>query len=470
MNTKTKIQKFGGVLTNMVLPNIGAFIAWGFITALFIPTGWLPNERLNEMVSPMLTYVLPLLVAYTGGEMFGGKRGAVLAVVSTLGCIAGSDVTMFLGAMILGPLSGWLIKKADAALDGRVPAGFEMVVNNFSIGMIGLAMAIVAYYFFGPAITAVTNALQACIQFFVDRSLLPLLSLFNEPAKVLFINNAISQGIYSPLGLQDAVANGTGSSLYFMTDSNPGPGLGLLLAYFFFSKRKAAKKSAPTAAIIHFFGGIHEMYFPYVFMKPIMIVPMILGGMGGIVTAQLFQAALIAQPSPGSVFAVLALTPKGKFLANILWIAVGTLITFVTAAFIFKVTEKDAVDDEGELALEEAKKQVQKAKHGGAAEAVKTLQDLKKEEIRLIVFACDAGMGSSAMADTVIKKKLRAAGIPVEVRHSNLEAIPAEADLVICHTNLKDRAHKNAPDKAILPVSSYLDAPEYEDLIAFLKG
>lgn len=123
-DTKVKIQNFGRFLSNMVMPNIGAFIAWGFITALFIPTGWLPNETLAKLVGPMITYLLPLLIGYTGGKLIGGERGAVVGAITTMGVIVGTDIPMFMGAMMVGPLGGWAIKRFDKAMEGRVKSGF----------------------------------------------------------------------------------------------------------------------------------------------------------------------------------------------------------------------------------------------------------------------------------------------------------------------------------------------------------
>src|SRR6056297_3421009 len=290
---RAKMQAFGGFLTSMVIPNIGAFIAWGFITALFIPTGWLPNANFAELVGPMITYLLPLLLGYTGGKLVGGKRGAILGAVGTIGLIVGSEIPMFLGAM-----GGYIVKKFDKAIDGKIPTGFEMVVNNFSLGFMGLGLALISYQFIGPVIQGANNIVTALIEGLVATGYLPLLSLINEPAKVLFLNNVIDQGIYYPLGMQAALESG--KSIYFMVASNPGPGLGMLLAFALLGKGMS-KKSAPSAIIIHFFGGIHELYFPYVLMNPLMILSMIAGGMTGITTFSLFGVGLVAGPSPGSI-------------------------------------------------------------------------------------------------------------------------------------------------------------------------
>ena len=343
VSTRARVQAFGGFLTNMVLPNIGAFIAWGILTALFIPTGWLPSEKFAVLVGPVIKFVLPILLAYTGGKMVAGQRGAVMGTLGAIGLIVGADIPMFLGAMIVGPLGGWIIKKFDKMIDGKIPSGFEMIVNNFSIGIIGFFLMMFSFLVIGPMIEGANGFVTAAIKALVATGLLPLLSIINEPAKVLFLNNVIDQGIYYPLGMQETLQ--AGKSIYFMVASNPGPGLGLLLAYSFFGK-KIAKRTAPGAIIIHFFGGIHELYFPYVLMKPLTIVSMILGGMSGILTFQLFGVGLVAGPSPGSIFAYLALTPRGNFIGVIAGVLVATIVSFLVTSLILKMDKSKDTDDD----------------------------------------------------------------------------------------------------------------------------
>ena len=224
-DAKIKIQNFGRFLSNMVMPNIGAFIAWGFITALFIPTGWFPNEELAKLVGPMITYLLPLLIGYTGGKLVGGERGAVVGTITTIGVIVGTDIPMFMGAMMVGPLGGWAIKRFDRWVDGKVKSGFEMLVNNFSAGIVGMLCAILAFYMIGPFVKVLSSALAGGVNMLVSAGLLPLTSIFVEPAKILFLNNAINHGIFSPLGIQQA--NEVGQSIFFLIEANPGPGLGI---------------------------------------------------------------------------------------------------------------------------------------------------------------------------------------------------------------------------------------------------
>lgn len=457
---RAKVQAFGGFLTNMVLPNIGAFIAWGLLTALFIPTGWVPNEFFGKLVGPTITNLLPLLLAYSGGHMVAGTRGAVMGTIGTMGLIIGSNIPMFLGAMIVGPLGGYIIKKVDKALHRYIPSGFEMVINNFSIGIVGFLLLLVSYAVIGPVIEYANNGVTIAIKALVATGGLPLLSLINEPAKVLFLNNVIDQGVYYPLGMQQTLENG--KSIFFMVASNPGPGLGLLLGYTFFGN-SIARKTAPGAIIIHFFGGIHELYFPYVLMKPITIIAMILGAMSGIVTFQLFGVGLVAGPSPGSIFSYLALTPKDNFIGVIAGVLVATTVSFLITAFILKLQKESSSDD---ASLDEFIEKSKQMKSEG-----KRLLDKEAIQYKKISFACDAGFGSSAMGASVFRKKLEKAGIDdIEVQHYRIEDVPKDSDVIVVHKNLADRAKLAHKGIDIVEITGYLKDPELDALLMSISG
>jgi mannitol PTS system EIICBA or EIICB component len=343
---RAKVQRFGAYLSGMVMPNIGAFIAFGLITAIFIPDGWWPNEELAEMVGPLITFLIPVLVAYTGGRMVHGQRGAVIGAVAVVGAIVAADGVMILAAFILGPLAAYLLKLLDNAVAGKVKSGFEMLVDNFSIGILGAALAIFGYKVVEPIVGKITEWLGNGVETLVDNSLLPLASVIIEPAKVLFLNNAINHGVLTPLGSDEALAEG--KSILFMLEANPGPGLGLLLAYLFFGPR-SLRPTVPAAAIIHFFGGIHEVYFPYVLMRPKMILATIAGGASGIAIFQLFDVGLTGPAAPGSFLAFMGVTAKGDYFGVILGIAVATAVSFVVASALFgfgrATGEEDVVTD-----------------------------------------------------------------------------------------------------------------------------
>ncbi|WP_255575623.1 PTS mannitol transporter subunit IICB [Caproiciproducens faecalis] len=452
---KEKVQSFGRFLSGMVMPNIGAFIAWGLITAMFIKTGWTPNEKLSTMVDPMLKYLLPLLIGYTGGRMVGGQRGAVVGAIASIGVIIGADIPMFLGVMIMGPLGGYVIKQFDKLIAGKVKAGFEMLVDNFSAGIIGGILGIIAFLLINPLCVGLTNGMAAGVDFFVKAGLLPLAQIFIEPAKVLFLNNAINHGILTPLGIEQA--GKMGKSIFFMLEANPGPGLGLLLAYCVAGKG-TAKSSAPGAVIIHFLGGIHEIYFPYVMMNPILILAVIAGGITGSFVEGILGAGLVAAASPGSIIAFLLMTPKGGFLGTILGVCCAAAVSFALSFVLLKATAKD------EDNLDEAKDKV-KAMKGGKAVAA-----LRKVNVSKIVFACDAGMGSSAMGATVLSKKLKEAGLDIQVLHSSIEDIPRDVQIVVTHHELMERAKKAVPNAQLVTITNFMAAPEYDELVNQLSG
>lgn len=457
---KIKVQNFGRFLSNMVMPNIGAFIAWGFITALFIPTGWIPNETLASMVGPMITYLLPLLIGYTGGKMVGGERGAVVGAITTMGVIVGTDIPMFMGAMIVGPLGGIAIKRFDEAVHGKVKSGFEMLVNNFSAGIIGMICAILAFLVIGPAVKLLSNGLAFGVNAMVEAGALPLASIFVEPAKILFLNNAINHGIFSPLGIQQSEE--LGRSIFFLIEANPGPGMGLLLAYMVFGKGNA-KQSAAGASIIHFFGGIHEIYFPYVLMNPRLILAVIAGGMTGVFTNVMFDSGLLSPASPGSIFAVLLMTPKASFVGVILSVIASAAVSFLVASLLMK-TQADTGEDEDSLEKAANDMKNMKASSKGAV----TGAEVNLADVKAVYVACDAGMGSSAMGAGLLRKKVDAAGLNVTVTNYAINNLPADSQVVITHKDLTDRARKTMPQAMHMSLNNFLDGGVYDKLVAEL--
>lgn len=454
------MQRFGRFLSGMVLPNIGAFIAWGLLTALFIPTGWLPNEYLAQVGGPMSKWLIPLLLGYTGGEAIYGHRGGVLGAIATSGVIAGSDIPMFLGAMIMGPFGGYIIKKFDAAAEDHIPTGFEMLVNNFSAGIIGAILAVLAFVAVGPVVLTANGVLRAGVEGIVAIGLLPLASIIIEPAKVLFLNNAINHGVLSPLGIQQAEE--FGKSMFFLLEANPGPGFGVLLAYWFFGKGMA-KDSTPGAMIIHVLGGIHEIYFPYILMKPILVLAVIAGGMSGVFTLNLLGGGLIAPSSPGSILAVLAMTPKGAFLANMADFVVATVVSCAVASVFIKASKEDGGED-----LEAARASMSEMKNRG--KDMPTEKKISGAELKTIVYACDAGMGSSALGAAALRKRLRKDGYAdISVTNCAIGSIPKDAQIVVSHEKLAERARQDSPQAEHIWVKDFTQNNVYDIVSARLK-
>lgn len=490
---RVRVQRFGTFLSNMVLPNIGAFIAWGLITALFIQAGWItligdkwfgypPGLEEGQydygfvsalggwdadgggIVGPMITYLLPILIGYTGGRMMYNDtiRGGVVGAIATMGAVAGAEVPMFLGAMVMGPLGGWSMKKIDALWDGKIKPGFEMLVNNFSAGIWGMLLAILGFAVAGPFVEAFSNVAEDVVDFLVDNSLMPLTSIFVEPAKVLFLNNAINHGVFTPLGTTEAAEEG--KSLLFLVEANPGPGLGLLLAFMFFGKG-VAKASAPGAALIHFVGGIHEIYFPYVLMKPKLILAMIAGGMTGVATNLVFDSGLRAPAAPGSIIAVWLQSPAGSIVGVTLSVVLAAAVSFLVAAFLLKT---DRSDDEGDLSGATASMEAMKGRKSIASTAL--AGSAHTGPIRSIVFACDAGMGSSAMGASVLRKKVHGAGFTdVTVVNKAISNLRDDVDLVVTHQDLTDRARRTTPSAVHVSVENFMNSPRYDEIVELVR-
>ena len=439
----------------MVMPNIGALIAFGFLAALFIDTGWIPNEGFNSLVSPMLTYLIPILIASTGGRMIGGDRGRVVGAIAVIGAImSNTSITMLMAAMVMGPLAGFCIKKFDQLMEGHMPAGFEMLINNFSAGIIGMILAMLGYIAIGPLMSAILAVLSAGVNILVNNGLLPFVSIFIEPAKVLFLNNAINHGIFTPLATEQAAE--FGKSIMYMLEPNPGPGLGVLLAYMFFCKDKVTKDSAPGAVIIHLLGGIHEIYFPYILMNPLVIIAPILGNMAAIFWFSLTDCGLVGPASPGSIIAYLMMTPGSDMIKVIVGVLIATGISFAVASPIVKMA--------GGKSLEEAQSEMASMKAASKGEAVVPGTIERSSEIRKIIFACDAGMGSSAMGATKFRNRIKNDRPDISVTNTSVDNIPADCDIAVVQTTLAARAKKSAPNAQLNTIGNFLADPALDAL------
>lgn len=396
---KQRIQSFGRFLSAMVMPCIAAFIAWGLLTALFIPDGWLPNATLAQIVEPMQRFLLPTLIAYAGGRMVGGDRGGIVGfILCVLGCL---------------------------------------VIE--------------------PVCETTTAMLAAGVAWLVDHGLLWLTSVLVEPAKVLFLNNAINHGIFTPLGMSQVAE--TGKSIFFLIESNPGPGLGLLAAYWLAGKG-SAKETAPGAMIIEFFGGIHEIYFPYVLMNPITIIGLIAGGCTGVIINSLLGGGLVSAASPGSIIAILGMCAPGSYVAVILSVLASAAVSFGANAFLLRAFGK-----EGDMEKASQDVKASKAASKGQTVATPAPAGAAVKPAFTVAFACDAGMGSSAMGAAAMTKKLKAAGLDITVPHYAINDLPDSVDYVITHESLVDRAKEKVPNAKIFPVTNFMGGNEYDAIV-----
>ena len=439
---KERVHNIGKFLSSMIIPNVGIFIAWGLATAIFMPTGWYPNERIAALIDPIIKYLLPILVGYTGGKVAGGVRGGIVASIATIGVIVGANIPMLIGAMIIGPISGYVIKRFDKLIKEKIPVGFEMLVNNFSIAIIGLILAIMGLFIVGPCIVILSQLINQSVEFFIDRSLLPILAIFIEPIKVLFLNNGINHGIIDVVAIDQV--NKVGESILYLLEANPGPGLGVILAYWVYSKG-AMKESAPGAAIIQLLGGIHEIYFPYILVNPKLIIASIMGSMSSIVVFRALKSGLIATASPGSIFSIIMLSSKGNVIGNLLGVLVGVIVSFLISALFFKRDSlKINKEDNKSSIMEEL--------------------DIDLDNVNKIVFVCDVGMGSSAMGATKFKNKIKELNLGIDIVNSSVEKIPDDADVVITHKGLLSSVRNYLNKHQFIFIENFLDDKKLDSL------
>ena len=458
---QARVQKFGATLSDMVMPNIGVFIGWGLLAALFIPTGWMPNKLLNSLVSPIITYLLPTLIGYTAGANIYGRRGGVIGAFATLGVVVGSNVTMLVGGMIMGPVVALLLRKFDQKVKGHIKPGIEMLIDNFSLGIIGFLLVVIGFLAVAPIITSIQNFLSAGVNIMMKHDILPLTSLLVQPAQILFLNNAINHGIMVPLGLQQAA--GAGKSILFLVEANGAIWLGLVLAFSVFGKG-VAKRTAPGAAVIMFLGGIAEVCFPYCLMMPLTILGPMAGNIFSLTVLSLFHGGTVGPVSPGSVFAFYMMTPKDSVLVNTVAYFGACIVSFVVTGAILKLSHQPVDVTDSQNATEMASNDV--------VEAIPADIKYLGKPLQRIIFACDAGMGSSAMGASILSAELQKKGMDPQVDHMAIAKIGEEvdhADLIVTNNNLEERAHMMSKDQLpILTVKNFMDRGEYKDIVAII--
>lgn len=458
---KNGVQRFGKFLSAMIMPNIGALIAFGFLAAFFNSSGWIPHEGFATIFSAILVYLIPILIAATGGKLVGGERGSIVGAIAVVGAVVSDpDTTMLMAAMIIGPLGGLCIKKFDQAIDGHMPAGFEMLINNFSAGIIGMLLAMVSYVAIGPFMNLILAVLTAGVNVLVAHSLLPLIAVFIEPAKVLFLNNAINHGIFTPIAT--AQAADAGRSIMYMLESNPGPGLGVLLAYMFFCEDQKTKQSAPGAVIIHLLGGIHEIYFPYILMNPLVIIGPILGNVAAIFWYNMTDCGLVGPASPGSIIAYLMMAPRDKIVAVIAGVLIAAAVSMAVSSAVIRMSRGRS--------LEEAQEEVASRKAEAKGLSVAPAEAVHTEGVKKVVFACDAGMGSSAMGATKFRNRIKAQRPDLTVINTSVDNIPADCDVAVVQITLAERARKCVPHAQIMTINNFLADPALDALFEQLTS
>lgn len=403
------IQRIGKFYTRIILRNIGIFIFIGLLSVIFHEHGWLPNKNIYAISQLAYRMVLPFMIAYEGGQILGGTGGGIQAVLAVSGVLVADPSVGFFCGMLIGPLAGWLWKQEEKWVLGKLGPSIQMLARNLLNGLTGGILALLGFYLLSPLLSAVAVGISYGVNFLVGHQLLGVLNLVIEPAKVFFLNNMVEHSILVPLGMTQAQE--TGSSILFLLESNPGPGLGLLSALYYVKKEK--RNEYASALIAEAAGGIHEVYFSYVWSNLKLLFPLILGGVAGTLCFELLGAGAQSAVSPGSVFTILLMAGKQHMIPVLIGVCASALVTFAGSILILRKKGK---------------------KEGSGREEMKNeIQDGRKREIKYIAFVCDGGVGSSAMGAALFRRLLKQKGMTdIRVEAFAADLVPAEVDFIIC--------------------------------------
>ena len=438
------VQKAGKFYSRIIMDYIGIFLFIGILSVLFGENGWYPNDHIFQMTSIVYKILIPCLIGYGAGNAVGEKEGGCVAILAVAGIIACSFNVGILGAMILGPICGWLTKYVLKNLVDRFTAATHMLIRNLLIAGLGGVFCVLSFYLVAPALVSISDAIAQAINILIEAKLIVLSSLLIEPAKVMFLNNGLNHGILTPLGMSQAEMQG--KSLLFLLETNPGPGAGILLALFLMKKNKRQQFGAGLFAQV--IGGIHEVYFPFIAENLWLLPAAIAGNMAGIFCFVQMDAGLTGPVSPGSVLTILMMAGRDNLGSVLFGIGVSMAVSFLTAVLILKT----GVDDS----------KLQKEKVNGTME--------ERKPIHKILFICDGGVGSSVMAAALFKRKLAERGIgDVEVKACAVDLIEEDNDLLVCQKSFARESTQIPAGRELYTLENLLSTQEYEGLLELIE-
>ena len=452
---RNTIHKFGKFYSSIMINMIGIFIFTGVLSVVFGDHGWWPNADIYAISAFVYSYVIPILIAYTAGNQIGTVHeatdpdrrttgvhhaGGAIAVLAVSGMILADKNSAILGAMILGPVCGYVWKHLLEPWTRKVVPGLEMLTRNLAAAVTGMGFALVAYIGLAPFIHALTQVLMMGVNALWERNLVCLVSLVIEPCKVFFLNNCINHGILLPLAIQQA--GETGTSILFLLESNPGPGFGVLLALWLCQRKR--RKEYAAYLFVEGIGGIHELYFPVVLSNLILLIPLIAGGMTGSFLFSVLGVTADGAISPGSILTVLLMTGRKAPLA-VLCVAASALVSMGTACLILRVQEqKQGITQEEKV--------------------------VEHKENLTIGFVCDAGVGSSAMGAGLFRRILREQGRKdISVEAYAVDEVPKDLSIAVCQSSFKELLEKENPGLEIHAMESLLSREEHLALIQTLQ-
>ncbi len=466
---RNAIHKFGKFYSNIMINMIGIFIFVGILSVIFGDYGWAPNENIYAISQFVYSYVIPALIAYAAGNHMGqiyekrpdvpktgiNHAGGAIAVMAAAGIMIADKNCAILGAMILGPICGLLWKHVLEPLTRKAVQGMEMLTRNLVAAIVGAAFSIAAYYVLTPVLSAVTHVIMMGVDWLIAHKLICLTSVLIEPAKVFFLNNSIHHGILLPLAMQQAEQNG--SSMLFLLETNPGPGLGVLLALWLSNRKK--RKEYAAYMFVECIGGIHEIYFPEVLANLWLLLALIPGGMAGTLCMSVFHVASAGLVSPGSILTVLFMSGH-HVLATLFAVAISTAVSCAIAFFILKRQGKWCTEA-AISAQEEKKEEVQEKRQ--------MLEKGQMQEIK-IGFICDAGVGSSAMGAALFRRKLKEEGMDgITAEAYAVDQIPEDLTIGVCQRAFLEILQKESNLSNIVTMESLLNQTEHLALIEKLR-
>lgn len=466
---RNAIHKFGKFYSNIMINMIGIFIFVGILSVIFGDYGWAPNENIYAISQFVYSYVIPALIAYAAGNHMGqiyekrpdvpktgiNHAGGAIAVMAAAGVMIADKNCAILGAMILGPVCGLLWKHVLEPLTRKAVQGMEMLTRNLVAAIVGAAFSIAAYYVLTPVLSAVTHVIMMGVDWLIAHKLICLTSVLIEPAKVFFLNNSIHHGILLPLAMQQAEQSG--SSMLFLLETNPGPGLGVLLALWLSNRKK--RKEYAAYMFVECIGGVHEIYFPEVLANLWLLLALIPGGMAGILCMSVFHVASAGLVSPGSILTLLFMSGH-HVLTTLFAVAISTAVSCAIAFFILKRQGKwcteAAISAQGEK-----KEEVQEKRQ--------MLEKGQMQEIK-IGFICDAGVGSSAMGAALFRRKLKEEGMDgITAEAYAVDQIPEDLTIGVCQRAFLEILQKESNLSNIVTMESLLNQTEHLALIEKLR-
>ncbi|MDW2800210.1 protein-N(pi)-phosphohistidine--sugar phosphotransferase [Clostridium boliviensis] len=430
--------------SRVIAESIPLFVTAGLLSVF--SAGIFQNEHLYEMSKILSSLVIPVFMGYKAGTMCGGEVGGLAGTLAASVVVMAEPVSAMILSVTAGGVAGFLCKKGLDRIKNWIPSGFEMLFSNLYLASLGLLAGGAAYVLLIPEAEWMLGFLGNGLSLMIDRGIIPFISFVVEPLKIIFFNNWINHGIFLPLGLEQLKTQG--SSILFLLETNPGPGFGILLAYTLANRN--IRKPMVSSLIIQFLGGIHEVYFPYILSDIRLLAGAIAGSIAGNYCFMVTGSGLLGPASPGSIITILIMADKKHWLGIVMGISISAAVSCFLSCLILSGRRREpAIDKDKEQKVEE--------------------MPVKRMEHAKIYFVCDVGLGSSAMASAIFKKKLRLEGLTgIEVFHVSVDRIPADADAIVCQKNFA----RSLPEINIpcFTVDNLTDMSGYKELLNWLMG